>query len=379
MKFLIEKRELSSLTSLVHRAAANRTAIPSLSGILLILTKEKGLTMTATDMEIGIKASTANVDIISEGSVLINANYFSDFIKLLPDTPISIELDQKKSKLNVSYGRSSGYLNIYDLEDYPDLPIKDVQLCCQINQNLLKQALRKTVFAAATNHFRQIFTGVLFDYKDNHRLNIVASDTHRLARFCCMLEGDNLEPFNFIIPIRTVNELLRLLEDSDRPINIGISSNNVIFYQENFTLFSRLIDGQYPNYEAVIPTNFITEFNIDPRILATSLERARVMPTDDKFQIPHVQMDIGNNEIQIHSQSEAMGEITEIIDNLEINLEDSLKIAFNTNYFLDIAKIFSQECEQINIKLSGAMGPALVLNPEKDNYSYVLVPLRTNQ
>lgn len=379
MKFLIEKRELSSLTSLVHRAAANKTAIPSLSGILLILNKEKGLTMTATDMEIGIKASTLNVDIISEGSVLINANYFSDFIKLLPDTLISIELNQEKSKLNVSYGRSSGYLNIYEQEDYPDLPIKVMQPCCQINQNTLKQALKKTVFAAATNHFRQIFTGVLFDYKNNDLLNIVASDTHRLARFCCMLEGDNLEPFNFIIPIRTVNELLRLLEDNDRLINIGISENNVIFYQENFTLFSRLIDGQYPNYETVIPTNFIIDFNIDPHILATSLERARIIPTDDKFQIPNVQIDIRNNEIQINSQSEAMGEITEIIDDLEINLENNLKISFNTNYFLDIAKIFSQECDLINIKLSGAMGPALILNPEKENYSYVLVPLRINQ
>lgn len=377
MKFMIEKKELSALTTLVHRAAAAKSTIPVLSGLLLNLSKDKGLTMTATDMEIGIIASTTNVDIIEEGNVLINANYFADFIKLLPDTLVSIELIKDKSRLQVNYGRSSGYINIYDNEDYPDLPINDLKDCFKIQQDVLKNALKKTSFAAATNHFRQMFTGVLFDFKKD-TLNIVASDTHRLAHYSYILDEPNLEPINFIIPVRTVNELLRLLEDNDNNINIAISNNNIIFYQENFILFSRLIDGQYPNYDAVIPKQFTTDFDINPNKLATSLERSKIMPTDDKFQIPNVKININEKEIQCNTFSENMGEIVEIIDGLEINGEHNFNISFNTNYFLDIAKIFAQECDLIKIKLSGSLGPALISNPEKENYVYVLVPLRTS-
>ena len=108
MKFMIEKKELSSITTMVNRAASSKNTIPVLSGLLIEVSNEKGLVMTATDMEIGIKSSTKNIEIINEGSVLVNSQYFSDFIKLLPDSLIQIELDQEKAKLKISYGRSSG-------------------------------------------------------------------------------------------------------------------------------------------------------------------------------------------------------------------------------------------------------------------------------
>ena len=183
MKFNIEKREISTLTTLVHRASSSKNAIPVLSGLHISLSRENGLTMTATDMEIGIKASTSNVDIIEEGNVLVNANYFADFIKLLPDTLISFDLNQETSRLNISYGRSSGRINIFQETDYPDLPIDKIEPLFSIPQDVLKEGLKKTSFAAASNHFRQVFTGVLFDIIDNHTLIIVASDTHRLAYY----------------------------------------------------------------------------------------------------------------------------------------------------------------------------------------------------
>lgn len=113
MKFFIEKNELSALTTLVYRAASSKNTIPVLSGLLIEVSKEKGLTMTATDMEIGIRASTDQVQIEKEGSVLVNAYYFADFIKLLPESTIGIELNQETARLNINYGRSSGYINIY--------------------------------------------------------------------------------------------------------------------------------------------------------------------------------------------------------------------------------------------------------------------------
>ncbi|CFX24938.1 DNA polymerase III, beta chain [Syntrophomonas zehnderi OL-4] len=377
MKLNIEKRELSALTTMVYRAASTKNTIPYLSGLLLQLSHDKGLTMTATDMEIGIRASTTNVDVIEEGTVLVNANYLADFIKLLPDTLISMELNTSNSKLNINYGRSSGNINIYRELEYPELPIQKMDFRFSIPQNILKEALRKTVFAAAANHFRQVFTGVLFDILEDGLLKIVASDTHRLAYYTYQMDSKPA-PFKFVIPVRTVHELLRFLDDSDNLINIAISDNNVIFYQDEFLLLSRLIEGQYPNYETVIPANFISNLSINAHTLANSLERAKIMPTDDRFKIQPVQLAMQENELLINSYSEAMGEIVEIIEDISIEGEKELKIVFNTNYFLEAVKVFDQECENIIIDFSGSFAPAVLKNPEKDNYLYILVPMRTN-
>ncbi|MBO8159697.1 DNA polymerase III subunit beta [Thermosyntropha sp.] len=377
MKFIIEKGELSALTTLVHRAASNKNTIPALSGLLIEADQAKGLTMTATDMEIGIKTSTKEVEIIEEGRVLVNAHYFADFIKLLPDSTITVQLNPETAKLDITYGRSTGHINIYNDQEYPDLPLQEIKEKFSLPQKILKEGLKKTAFAAASNHFRQVFTGVLFDILPGGVLKIIASDTHRLTYYTYMMPEKDLEPFNFVIPTRTVNEILRVVEDTDEPFHISLSGNNVVFSKPDFILLSRLIEGQYPDYDQVIPDSFKTEVKINAYQLATTLERAKTMPTDDKLKIQYVQMSFNQNEVTFKTYSEIMGEIVEIIENIEIEGETDFKISFNTNYLLDIAKIYASEGEKINIKFSGPLSPALVTNPEKDNYFYVIVPLRT--
>lgn len=378
MKFVIEKKELSAISSLVYRAASNKNTIPILSGILIQVSKEKGLTMTATDMDIGIIASTQNIEVLDEGKALVNAHYFADFIKLLPDGTVIIELDIEASKLNINYGRSSGFINIYRDFEYPNLPLEKMEKKMVMPQTVLREALRKTSFAAAANHFRQVFTGILFDIAEDKQLKIVASDTHRLAYYNYQLEDENLNPFNFIIPIRTVNELLRVLQEEEEVINISFSENNVIFHKENFVLLSRLIEGNYPNYRQVIPSASTSQVLIKSNSLLNALERAKTMPTDDKLKIQHVQFKFNEKEVVLNAYSEVMGELEEVIEDMQIEGEKEVKIAFNTNYFLDIAKIMQSECNNMEINLSGSIGPAIIKNPDNDNYLYVLVPLRTS-
>lgn len=377
MKINIDKKELSTLTSLVHRAASNKNTIPVLSGLLVEASHDQGLTLTATDMEIGIKASSKNVEVIEEGKVLVNSYYFADFIKLLPDSNIHLELNPETAKLNISYGRSSVAFNTYGEQDYPDLPINKMTELFSIPQKTLRDALKKTAFAAAGTHFRQVFNGVLFDIIDSTHLNIVGSDTHRLACYSCQIENGPEKPSAFIIPLRTVNELLRLLEDVDDKIQISLAENNVIFSKNDFILLSRLIEGQYPNYHLVIPSTFNSNVTITAQVLAESLERAKTMPTDDKAKIPHVQISFKEKEVIIKCNSEEVGEIEEIIEDLSIEGDNDIKIAFNTYYLYDAIKIFAPECDVINISLTGSLGPAMIKNPEKDNYVYILVPLRT--
>lgn len=378
MKFVIEKKELSTITTLVHRAASGKNTIPVLSGLLIEANQDKGLVMTATDMEIGIKATSTQVEVVEPGSVLVNAHYFADFIKLLPDLPIVLELNQDSAKLSIQYGRSSGSINTYREFEYPDLPLAEMNRKLSLSQQELKEALRKTSFAAAQTHFRQVFTGLLFDVLTSGELRMVASDTHRLAFYQLHLAEPVPEAFSFIIPIRTVNELLRLLEDSPEPLHIALSDNNALFYRDDVILHSRLIEGQYPNYEQVIPTSFNTKVTINSQVILNTLERAKIMPTDDKLKIQHVQLELSEKEVVVNTYSEAMGEIKEVIEEIATEGEPDLKISFNTSYFLDIAKLLSSESENMTINLSGSLGPAMIKNPQKDNYIYILVPLRTS-
>lgn len=379
MKFSIEKSRLSLLTAIVNRAAAHRSTIPALSGVMINLNKENGITLTATDMEISIVANDKNVDIIEDGQVLVNAAYFSDFIKLLPEGDVLVELSKEKAVLEVYYGKSKGQLNIYNEEDYPELPLQEARHIFSLKSSDLREALKRTVLAAAVNHYRQIFNGVLFDVQaDKNILNTVASDTHRLALYSQKLPSAVSENINFIVPLRTVQELLRLLAD-DSDVEISVLENNVIFTEKDrFILYSRLISGNYPNYDAVIPKESTTEFNINPKLLTNALERSKVIPITDKFQIPSVNLSLAEREIKLNTASETMGEINEVLDNIDIAGDSDFTIAFNTGYFLDIAKLLAGEAEQMNIKLSGALGPALMKNPDNANYLYVLVPLRTS-
>ena len=377
MKFTIEKKDLLSISNIAYRAASTKSTIPLLSGLLLQLDHETGLTLTSTDMEIGIKASTREVEIIEPGTLVVNAHYFNDLIRLLPDKPIKFSFNQETSKLMLNYGRSTGSINTYPAEDYPDLPLQKKASSFFLPQDVLKEGLRKTVFAATTNHFRQVFTGVLFDILETGQVNIVASDTHRLARYICRLEEEKREPFHFIVPIRAVNELLRIIGDQEEKIEVSFAENNIIFSKNNIILLSRLIDGQYPNYEQVIPHKFVSHILIKSDVLSRSLERIRVIPGNDKYKIQHVQLSFNEGELWLNSASENAGEITEFIEQAEIDGDESVKIAFNTNYFLDVVRILESEGEKISIDLSGSLGPAIIKNPDDDKYLYVLVPLRT--
>ena len=200
---------------------------------------------------------------------------------------------------------------------------------------------------------------------------------HRLV-YKFMAADKILEPFNFIIPSRTVNELLRIIDDSDELIKIALSGNNAVFFNENVTVLSRVIEGQYPNYNQVIPSSFSTIVKTNTEKLMSTLERARIMPTDDKLKIQHVQLKLKNDEILVNTYSELVGEIEEIIEDCNIQGENEFKIAFNTNYLLDVVKILGMECENIQISFSGSLGPAMIKNPDREDYIYIIVPLRTS-
>lgn len=376
MKFTVQKSVLSNVTSIVQRAASSKDALPVLS-CLSITAGSQGLSMIATDMEIGMKMSVSDVAVKESGTILVNARHFNDLIRYLPETELSIILDREKNKLKVQYGRSSTYLNVYDDEEFPELPLGKIEKLFTVPQKDLKEAIKKTAFAAAANHFKVLFTGILFDF-EGEVLRIVASDTHRLA----LIEKSGIEKTDvmkrFVLPARNINELVRILEDEDQVITVGMAENNVVFYSEEqgFFFMSRVIEGEYPNYNNVIPKNFTTQMIVDSNLIVESLERASLMPADPK-SIKHVQLDLQGNELTVNAFSEKMGELKEVIDVETDGGKADLRVIFNTRYLLDIVKILQAETEKITIHLTGPTSPAVIKNPADEHYTYVIVPLRT--
>lgn len=375
MKFTIEKNELITLTSIAQKAAAARDTVPILSGVLIEADAEKGLIFTATDLEAGIQTFTSQAEILEPGKALVNARYFADLVRYLPDGEIMVTYSEEKAKLTVQYKKSKTDLNTYNYQDFPLLALEKTIPYVSVEQKILKDALKKTSFAAAATHFRQVFTGTLFDCQEN-KMVLVASDTHRLACKIIELPENVTENKHFIIPNRTVTELLRLLDDKDDLVEIGFIDNNIVFKVGDTHFTSRLLEGQYPGYQQVIPQKFIATVNIDPAVLVDVLERAVLMPTDDKT-IKKVQMVFSKEEIVVTSYSEKMGDLKELIEGHELSGQEDLKIAFNTRYMLDVFKLLQAETDKIVIQLTGSLSPALVTSPEVSDYKYVLVPLRT--
>lgn len=376
MKFSVNKNLLSQAASIVQRAASTKDTIPALSGMLITAEKDR-LILQGTDLDIGIKKIIFPADIVSEGSALVNAKYFSDLVRYLSEEEVTISLDETNNKLNVYNGFSSSYLNLYNPDDFPEMPLNKVTHISTIPQLVLKNFIRKTVIAAAVTHFKPVFTGILFDFSGDS-LTMVASDTHRQAVIRSEQIKSEQLPGQYIIPVRIMSDIARILEDGDSEINIGLAENHIVFYttEQDLSCSSRLIEGQYPNYIQVIPKNFVNTFLVNSSLLTQSLERTSLMPFDQKM-IQYVKMNFEPEQLVISAFSEKMGEMTEIIKEVEAESKQAVELNFNTRYLLDAVKLLSQENKNIQISLSGPLGPAVIRNPEDDNYTYVLVPLRT--
>ncbi len=381
MRFFISQPELARMSALVQRAASSRDTVPFLSGMLIKASPSSGLSLTCTDLEISINATTTQVDVAEEGTVLVNARYFTDLVRYLPNTELQVYTDEERSRLTVTYGRSKTDLHLYNPQEFPEAGYQETQPLLSVSHQGLKDILRKTSFAAAVSHFKQVFTGVLFDLSPE-QLRLVASDTHRLALMSVAIKANSDDNKQFVIPARTANELIRVLDDSEEEVVLSLSGNTVLFTSQepNFRLVSRLLEGQYPNYLPVIPTAFIATVTVDPGLLASALERAVLMPAErqnNKQAIRHVTLDIKDGELSVYAYSQKMGELKEILEDAVVEGENDIKISFNTRYLLDVIRVLQGECDSICLKLTGSLSPAVIQVPSQEDYTYVLVPVIT--
>ena len=371
MKFTCYKETIIKAINSVVKGVASKTTMPILEGIL-IQTNDNEIKLTTYDLEIGIEY-IMECDVKEQGNTVVNAIMFSEIIRKLPDTEIEITLNDK-NLLEIECEGSHYKLATMNPEEFPELPKIEIENYIEIEQNALKNMIRKTIFAVSTEESRPIFTGCLFE-TENNKLNVVAVDGFRLALRSIFLKTKTND-FNAVIPGKTLNEVNKILSDSFEPIKIGVAKNQALFEMDNCKIVTRIIDGEFLNYKNVIPSNWETRIRVNKNNFQDCFERISLISSssiekEKKYPVK-VNVDIGKVTISCTNQTgdakEEMFVATE---------GKNLEAGFNPKYFLDSLK--SIDDEEVYVEFGTSISPCLIKSVENNDYVYMILPIRLKE
>ena len=368
MKLVCEKEKILRGINSVINGVSSKTTMPILEGILL-KTNDNELILTTYDLEIGIEY-TLEAKIIEQGNTVVNATMFSEIIRKLPSKEIKISINENRL-LEIECEGSLYKLATMNPDEFPELPKINVDNSIEIEQTILKNMIRKTIFAVSTEENRPIFTGCLFEVTDN-KLNVVAVDGYRLAIKSNVI-NEKANNFSSVIPGKTLNEVNKILLDSFENVKIGIAKNQALFEMDNCKIVTRILDGEFLNYKTVIPSNWETRIRANKSNLQNSFERISLISSssiekEKKYPVK-VSVDIGKVTISCTNQTgDAKEEI--FVSSEGKNME----AGFNPKYFLDSLKAIDEE--EIFVELGSSISPCLVKSVENNDYVYMILPIR---
>lgn len=368
MKLHLSKGDLFQAIQSVQSAISSRSTLPILGNILFEAT-EKGVRLSATDLEVGIR-TWVKADVIEEGAVTIPAKILADFLRTLDDSKeIKIEV-QDNNKIEIRSGRDRLSVTGLPKEDYPVLPEFEEGKSVAIDKKTIQDMIRKTMFAASSDETRYVLNGVHL-IVDGPKATAVATDGRRLA-FTQKNIPDNGLQIKVIIPTKAVQEVLRLVSDDkseEKNLKISFTDNQGSFSDGSTVVLSRLIEGHFPNFEQVIPKTRDIQLRLDRMELLASVTRAAVGTLERGGSI---RMSLSKNLIRI--QAAAQGRV-EVESELATNYEGSeFDIAFNPLYLIDVLKALEQK--EVSIELTTPLNPGVVRPADDESYRYVMMPMK---
>ena len=371
MKFVVEKDKLLKAVNSVAKAVAVRTTTPILEGILIQTNDNNDIKLTCYDQELGIEYIIQDCDVQEQGAIVVNATMFGEIIRKLPDADIDIEVNNKN--LLVIECESSLYkLATMNADEYPELPEFTIENTVTIEQNTLKEMITKTIFAISIEENRPIFTGCLFEIKNNI-LNVVAVDGFRLAWKQKNLT-DSVKDFSAVIPGRTLSEVNKIIADSLDTVKIGVSKNQALFEIENCKIVTRLLEGEFLNYSKVIPENWETRVRVNRALIMNCFDRISLISSSsiEKEKKYPVKINVDTKGIKISCTNQTGDAKEELIVTTE---GKELEAGFNPKYFLDVLRNIDDE--EVYIDFGTAISPCIVRSVEDDgDYKYMILPIR---
>ena len=377
INFSINKNLFLQALNTTKRAISLKNAIPILSTVKIDVTNE-GITLIGSNGQISIenfisiKNENAGLLVTSSGSILLEATFFINVVSSLPDVTLDFkEIEQKQIVL--TSGKSEITLKGKDADQYPRIQEISASNPLVLETSVLKNIINETAFAASTQESRPILTGVHFVLTENKNLKTVATDSHRMSQKKIVLEknGDN---FDVVIPSRSLREFSAVFTDDIETVEIYFTNNQLLFRSENISFYTRLLEGNYPDTDRLIPTEFTSVVTFDNHNLRYAMERARLL--SNATQNGTVKLEIINGVVSAHVNSPEVGRVNEEIDTESISGQD-LTISFNPTYLIDSLKAINSE--KVTISFISAVRPFTVVpNEDTENFIQLITPVRTN-
>lgn len=367
MEFRIAAEELKKALYRAQGIVERKTTMPILANVLINATKSD-VTVTAFDLDIGI-VSEHPAEVAKAGAVTVNAKYLFDIVANLPEAHVTLK------KLNNNYVEvTSGpaHFKIVGMapEEYPKLPKEENAALVQINGNVLLEMVRKTQFAISTDETRYILNGVFFEPREAGQVRMVATDGHRLSLIERALQGDFKLKSGVIIPRKGLLELKRLLDEApDAECQLGFAENSALFKKPGLTMVMRLIDGQFPEYQRVIPKEGEKIIVIPKVRFLEGLKRISLLSADKSNA---VKLSLAENQLRITSQNPDLGEAKDDLDIAYIG--GPLTIGFNARYLVDVLSVL--EHPEVSLELGDEHSPGVMRAPGDTSFTAVVMPMR---
>ncbi|MDD4018246.1 MAG: DNA polymerase III subunit beta [Eubacteriales bacterium] len=365
MKVICSRDRLIESVAIVQKAVSSRSTMAILDGILI--EANENLKLTGYDQEIGIECQM-EADIPEKGSLVVTSRMFGDIIRKLPEDLITLESTSAQT-LQIESGSSHFSIKYLKAEDYPKIPVVEPADKVTLEQQLLKDMIRQTIFAVSTDETRPTLNGCFF-HSEASSVEMVAIDGFRLALRKQDVEGER-SAIKLIIPGKVLHELGRILEAGKEKVDIYPSNNNILFDTGSVKIVSRLIQGEYMNYRGILPQTAETTLTISPSALLDAIERASLVITTDDKRYP-VRLTTSDEDTLVVSASTDIGTLREEIA-ISMNGQ-KIDIDFNPRYFIDALKVIDED--EITIVFNGTMGPCVIKPIDSQEFAYLVLPLR---
>jgi len=365
MNIKIDRELLLKPLGNVSGIVEKRHALPILSNLLLENQQGK-LKFTATDLEMQI-STHIQTELSDDFQITVSAKKLFDITRALPeDSKIDIQIEE--NKVTVKAKKSRFNLQTLPSQDYPVMKKDENDVIeLQVPQKDFKALLKQVDFAMAQQDIRYYLNGLLIEVKEKN-INIVGTDGHRLS-FTSLELKTPTKPSQVIVPRKTIVELVKLLNDTDDPLEIAISNNQVNFKFNDIDLITKIIDGKFPDYSRVIPEGHNNIFNIDRILLLDSMLRASIL-SNDKYR--GIRMVVDENNLKLVSNNSEQEQAEEEI---EIDYKgEKIDIGFNVTYLIDV--LTNIQSDQLTIAFNDSSSSCLVTIPNNEKYKYVVMPMR---
>ncbi|EOH91253.1 DNA polymerase III subunit beta [Enterococcus pallens] len=376
MKFTINRSRFIQELATVQRAISTKTTIPILTGVKIVLTDE-GLNLTGSNADISIESflaaddEKAQMQIESTGMIVLQARFFSEIIRRLPESTFTLEV-MDNYQVAITSGAAEFTVNGLDADNYPHLPVVEEQNQLKLPVHMLTKLIGETVFAVSQHESRPILTGVHFMLANNQLL-AVATDSHRMSQRVVPVENASSD-FDIVIPGKSLVELSKSLTDEEAEVEISIMENQVLFKTPTMYFYSRLLEGNYPDTNRLIPNSFNTEITFAVPTLLAAIERASLLSHEGRNNI--VRLAIESDSVILYGNSPEIGKVEEELAYEKVT-GDPLEISFNPDYMKDALRAFGDM--SMTIRFISPIRP-FTLEPSEGEVSFIqlITPVRTN-